>query len=397
MPALPAAQQALFARSVERGGAGETTCHRFTLPSSDETALCWLGADSRSARPELRVVELQWNGAALVEIPGGQWPWVRSFLDEYASLPDDEHVTLDEGNWRRVVGYRRSGEEIVHQDYAGSDGATLRFGDNVFGKIPDNRLFKVVYRLGNGRVGNVAADTLTRFDSTSLSFIDSVTNPLPAENGVDAETGEDVKQLAPEAFRAVSFRAVREEDYREAAERLPWVQRAGAEFRWTGSWTSALVTPDPLGAVTVSESQREQLAVQMDRFRQAGREAIVTDPVYADIDLKITVCVQPFAYPGEVEARVLAALVGDHKTVGFFNADNFSFGDPLRRSQLEAAIQGLPGVRAVGDIEIRRHGYFDFQLLAGPYEVGQWEVLRLENNPDYPERGTLELIMEGGA
>ena len=224
-----------------------------------------------------------------------------------------------------------------------------------------------------------------------------MTNPLQVENGADAETADEVKQLAPEAFRAVTYRAVREEDYRKAAERLPWVQRAGTQFRWTGSWMSAFVTPDPLAAVTVTESQREELATQMDRFRQAGRETIVTDPDYADIDLKITVCVQPFAYPGEVEARVLAALVGVNKTTVFFSPDNFTFGDSLLRSRLEATIQRLPGVRAVGEIQIRRRSYFDWRVLTGTYEVGLREVLRLENNPDYPERGTLELIMEGGA
>ena len=161
VPALPSAEQALFTRSVERIGADDSTMHLFTLPSSDETPLCWLGSDAGSAQPEVRVTELQWNGAALEERPGGEWQWTRSFLDEYASLPDDEQFTLEDGNWRRVVGYRRGGEEIVHQDYAGSDGKTVRFGDGAFGKVPENRIFKVAYRLGNGRIGNVAADTLT--------------------------------------------------------------------------------------------------------------------------------------------------------------------------------------------------------------------------------------------
>ena len=160
---------------------------------------------------------------------------------------------------------------------------------------------------------------------------------------------------------------------------------------------STFATPDPLAAVTITESQREELAVQLDRFRQAGREAVVTDPDYADIDLIITICVQPSAYPGEVEARVLTSLVGNQKTRGFFSADNFTFGDPLRRSQLEAVVQRVPGVRATGEIQIRRRGYIDWTVLNGPYQVGQREVLRLENDPDYPERGTLELIMEGGA
>jgi hypothetical protein len=407
IPALPADQQSTVTRTVERCGADGSIMHLFSLPSSDEIPLCWLGEAARNATPEVKVWEMQWDGSQWQDVPGGEWDWTRSFLGEYASQADDEHFTLEDGVWRRVVGYRRSGKEVVHIDYAGNRGTTIRFGDNQFGRVPDDKVFKVAYRLGNGRIGNVAADTLVQFnkgdkatpaEQLMWSIVSCVRNPLPAVNGTDPETAEEVKQLAPEAFRAVTYRAVREEDYREAAQRLDWVQRAGAQMRWTGSWMTTFVTPDPKGAVTLSEERHKALATQMDRFRQAGREAIVAEPRYADIDLKITVCVQPYTYPGQVQASVLKALVGKGKTPGFFSADHFTFGTPLRRSQLEAAIQQVPGVRAVGAIQIRRRGHFDWQLLTGPYQpVGDQQVLRLENDPDYPERGTLELIMEGGA
>ena len=195
---------------------------------------------------------------------------------------------------------------------------------------------------------------------------------------------------------------MREEDYREAAEKLDWIQRAGAQTRWTGSWLSTFVTPDPLAAVSVTDTQTEELATQMDRYRQSGREVIVAQPEYADIDLKISICVHSHAYPAQVEVRVLKALLGSktsvNKTRGFFSADNFTFGTPLRRSQLEACIQQVAGVKAVNHITIRRRGYFDWKSLTGPYfPAGEQEVIRLENDSDYPERGTLQLTMEGGA
>jgi hypothetical protein len=65
----------------------------------------------------------------------------------------------------------------------------------------------------------------TQADLTSV--LDAVTNPLPI-SGVDPEDAAVIKQIAPEAFRAVTFRAVRPEDYAEIAERLPGVQRASA-------------------------------------------------------------------------------------------------------------------------------------------------------------------------
>jgi len=397
-PGLSDKEQSVVSRTVERHGANDSIMHLYSLQSSEGTPLCWLGDSARTAIPEVCICEVDWVDGQWQAIAGCEWEWTRSFLGEHASQADDEHFTLEDGTWRRVMGYQRIGEEIVHKDYVSSDGKTIRFGDNEFGIVPDNKVFKVAYRLGNGRIGNVAADTLVNFDTNAMSFALSITNPLAAENGKDPETSEEVKQLAPEAFRAVTYRAVRELDYREAAERLTWVQRAGAQFRWTGSWLTAFVTPDPLGAVSLNEDQREKLTIQMDRFRQAGREAVVTDPMYADIDLKIMVCVQPHAYPGQVMARVLKSLVGNKKQRGFFSPDNFTFGSPLRRSQLETNIQEVSGVRAVRQVEIHRRGHFDWKPLTGMYyPVGDQEVLRLENNPEFPERGTLQLTMEGGA
>ena len=37
----------------------------------------------------------------------------------------------------------------------------------------------------------------------------------------------------------------------------------------------------------------------------------------------------------------------------FFHPDNFTFGQPLRRSDLEAAVQSVPGVKGVEEIKLR--------------------------------------------
>jgi predicted phage baseplate assembly protein len=239
---------------------------------------------------------------------------------------------------------------------------------------------------------------LTRFEAKSLPFVTSLTNPLPVTGGEDSELPEEIRQLAPEAYRAITYRAVRPEDYGEAAERLPWVQRAGATRRWTGSWLTTFVTADPRGAVSVDKTEYEELSNQVDRFRQAGHEVHTIQPRYADIDLEITVCAEPDSYRGEVEARVLELLLGRPGQPGFFAPDNFTFGTPLLRSRLEATIQQVPGVRAVGAIRIRRRGFFDWRALVGPYlPLGDRVILRLENDPDHPSRGSLRLVMEGGA
>jgi hypothetical protein len=176
------------------------------------------------------------------------------------------------------------------------------------------------------------------------------------------------------------------------------VQKAGAVPRWTGSWTTMFVTPDPHEEVGLSRAHRNELEESMDRVRQAGREVRVSDPRYADIDLRVTVCVATNAYPGEVKERVLVALFGDKRHAGFFDPDRFTFGTPLSRAALMAAIQEVPGVKAVERILVRRRGVFAWRAFDEfILRVGPGELVRVANDPMLPERGAVTLHMDGGA
>jgi hypothetical protein len=387
--------------TIERRGPDFSVLHRFSLPGSDVRPIAWLGASPQSAVPEVRLREVRKVGLIWQPVPNGTWDWRRALIGEVSAQANDTVFTLDDGTWRRVVGYQRIGTEVVHRDYASDAGNTVRFGDNGFGMTPaDATIFEVIFRLNNGTVTNVAAGTLAKL-ATSIVAVGTVTNPLPATGGVDPETPAHIRQNAPEQFRYLTYRAVRPEDYAEAAERLPWVQRAGASFRWTGSWITAFVTPDPEDAFSITPAQRTELEEQIDRFRQAGRPAYVLDPHYATLDLQIRICVAPSSYRGDVEAATLEVLFGRgglRPLEGFFSPDRFTFGSPLERSELEAALQRVPGVRAVEDILIRRRSWFDWRAFSElTFAVAPDELIRVQNNPLLPERGSVRLLLEGGA
>ena len=413
-------EPSLPVKALEREGANGSVAYRFSLPKSDRQNLVWLGDDPRSALPEINLCELKWNGKDWERKRDAKaWTCRRTLVGVNSSQGTDTHYVLEDGYWQRVVGYHRMGnpEEIVHEDYAQDRGWTVRFGDNEFGKVPPpGTAFEVQYRLGNGQADNVLAETLCRLEKSkvpgqatlggdtaerSYDFVRQVANPFDITANQDPEPPEQIRQFAPEDFRAKTYRAVRPEDYAEAAERLDWVQRAGGAFRYTGSWLTAFVTPDPKASYQITPAQRTGLEAQLERFRQAGREACAMDPVYATLDLIITLCVEPSSYPGEVEKRVLNALLGTggaRAQAGFFSPDNFSFGTPLYRSLLEKTMQDVPGVRTVLRIQFRRRGWFemrDFTELV--YRVGDQEVIRVENDRLLPERGSLKLEMKGGA
>lgn len=385
-------------QAIERVGANSSLSYAevagrvkilFSLPGSELTPLVWLDHD-RGARPEIDVVRLA----------DGAWNWLPALVGEETAAATAKVFTLEDGSYRRVFGVERAGVITQHVDYASDSGTTIRFGDGEFGLAPtDGSRFLVRYRLGNGRLMNVAADTLNVFEGGAPANVLSVTNVVAAVGGRDPSTDSRIRIDAPQQFRSVVYRAVKPEDFSNILERdLPWVQRTGAMTRWTGSWPTVFVTPDPRDAVGLSATQRREAEVMVERIRQAGREARVLDPRYANIDLEIHVCVAPNAYRGEVKEAVLLALFGLDGNGGFFDPDNFSFGTPLSRALLIAAIQAVPGVRAVEGMHVRRRGWFDWRDFSEyNLPVGVDEVVRVTNSRELPERGAVRLIMEGGA
>lgn len=377
----------------------------FTMPGSEQRAVISHGRDLAHAVPEVRVMD--GTGTPATWATANEWEWKRALLGLSSSLGTDKHFTLDDGAWRRVAGYRRIDEsgtpqEFVHFDYASGSGATVQFGNNEFGETPTRGMnLRVVYRLGRGRGDNVAANSLTDFDQGALAFVLAATNPFGVTDAVDPEGTAAVRHVAPQAFRAETFRAVRAEDYAAAIEKLSWVQRAGTQFRWTGSWLTVFATPDPKGSFTLSPVQRRELERQLDRYRLAGREAYGMNPKFANLDLEIHICVAATSYIGDVKEAVLQALFGRRgirALAGFFSPDNWTFGTPLERARLEAAIQAVPGVKAVEDIYLSRRGWFAKRLFNElVYVVGLDEIIRVENDPELPERGAVRLVMEGGA
>lgn len=352
--------------------------------------LGWLAAsDAADApAPEIRLDQV---------LPAAQpWTYATSLLDSSETATD---FTIDPVAWRAVA--RKATGQPTQYDIDGNDGSTIRFGNDVYGASPtDQDLFSVTYRTGLGAAGNVGADTITNVDPAAAAILSAVTNPFAVSDGADAESAEHIRRMAPQAFRAVQYRAVRAEDYAAAAETLPWVQKAGAGFRWTGSWMTAFTAADPRGGERMDTDQHVALVRLLNRRRLACYESYAPPPQYVSVDLHIEVCVEGGWLDGDVERAVLDRLGSATRpdgSAGFFFADRFTFGTPLYRSRLEATIQDVPGVAGVHAISFRQRGTFaDFLDLPEIVAPAPMQILRIDNDPSRPERGTIRVIAEGG-
>ncbi len=390
---VPEADALRMGRTIDIPGARDEGVPVFTLPGSNLLPVAFVGATPGTATPEVAVWREEWDGSTWHKRE--DWILRRSLVGGSASRPQDRDVVLEDGSWQRVAALPITGGQLIHEDYAGTDGKTLRFGDGEFGRRPAaGTVFGLQYRLWQPDEANVSAGAIRHYDDAAFPNVEAVENPFEVTTGIPPEAAESLRQQAPYAYQVEQYRAVKPEDYREAAERLSWVERAGAAFRWTGSWRLGVVTPDPAGTTVLAESHRDALGEQMDRFRQAGHDVRVAAPRYADIDLKITLCLTADIDRAHVLQEALEALLG---TTGFFRPAHFTFGTPLRSSALQAVLQGIVGVRAVGDMSIRRRGYFDWRPFLEPYyPVEPDAIVRIENDPVHPQRGSLEFTMEGG-
>jgi predicted phage baseplate assembly protein len=264
--------------------------------------------------------------------------------------------------------------------------------------------FAVTYRVGNGRAGNVGAEAISRLVTKKTSFTGvsiKVRNPLAAVGGTEAEPMSEAKLFAPHAFRKKLQRAVTAGDYQAIAERNRKLQRASGALVWTGSWFEADVAVDPLGSETANPELLKEIETYLDRFRMMGHDLHLEAADYVPILLSLEACALPHYQPGHVKAALLEVfsnrvLPGGKR--GFFHPDNLTFGEGIYLSKIIAAAQAVPGVECVRVKKFQR--LFDApnnEIANGILALKLSEIAQLDNDPNFPERGKLEIHVSGGS
>ena len=289
--------------------------------------------------------------------------------------------------------------------------AVLRFGDDVNGMAPaESALLVARMRQGNGTAGNIGADSISQIYApafydpvgwldensrtplllTAEDVIEKVTNPLPARGGTVAETMEEVRQYAPQAFRS-QRRCVTPQDYADRAGQHPLVQRTAATLRWTGSWHTLFLTVDRKGALPVDARFEEEIRDFLEPWRMAGHDLEIDAPSFVSLEITLSVCVEP----GYFRSDVKRALMKVFSTHGFFHPDHFTFGDSVYQSAVLAAAQAVDGVKHVEAAVFRRQGETT-SAVPGELTTGRLEIPRLENNPAFADHGIIGFTMKGG-
>ena len=193
------------------------------------------------------------------------------------------------------------------------------------------------------------------------------------------------------------------QDFTDAANRHP-IHRAKATFSWTGSWLSATLAVDPAGGMPLGADLAASLGTYIDERRLAGYDVAIVPTIYLPVDLIVSFCAARGFRPADVEASLLQALSNQilpGGKQGFFHPDQFSFGDDLHVSQLFSAIMAVPGVNSATITRLARlhaaqpEAETATNLANGALQLAPDQILRLDNDRNFPQNGTLTILPKG--
>jgi hypothetical protein len=252
------------------------------------------------------------------------------------------------------------------------------------------------YAVGNGAAGNVGPRAISRLiaDAAAAGLAPALTrvsNPIAAFGGLAPETVDHVREHAPYAFRSQQ-RCITAQDYADRCQQLPAVQRAFAQLVWTGSWYTVCIYVDRVGGDPVDAEFAALVVAALEPFRMMGHDLEVRSPVFVPLDLTLSVCPSPAADWPTVRAalgRLFGARVQPDGTPGLFHPDRLTFGAPIYTGPLIAAALEVPGVVWADITDLRTVGtQREITVTDGQLALDPPLVPRLDNDPDFPDRGT---------
>ncbi len=255
------------------------------------------------------------------------------------------------------------------------------FGDGISGYIPNREAgIKAVYIAGGGVEGNVAANSLTTWDTvlgTNATVIRTmkVTNQYAATGGANPESNDSIRYNAPRSLRAMN-RAVTLDDFASLSLAIDGVVKTNAVASSRSS-VSVYIAPNATGSseetpgvdsdgnpTSQMENYKYLVAQYLEDKKQIGTTVTVLEPVYTKVQVDLKYSALPQYNQGTVATSINKAIVDK------FSYDNVEFGDVITPEEVEFKIRQVEGVSNVKVTGLYREGGTGRNSLIGePYEI----------------------------
>jgi hypothetical protein len=216
----------------------------------------------------------------------------------------------------------------------------IDFGDGVNGALVPTGTNNIVatYRYGGG-ASSPAAGKLTVV-AKSFPGLQSVMNPVAVTGGSDPDPESLIRQYAPRSVLTFG-RAVSVFDYQAIAAGAPGVSMASAQWSWDSANQRAGVIVYVAGQPGIAASVQTLLTASGDPNRPVTVLSATQIPVTLTLQLVVLAGVDITT----LESDVTTALCDP--STGIFSPPQIAIGQALFDSNIEAALQVIPGVIAV--------------------------------------------------
>ena len=261
-------------------------------------------------------------------------------------------VRVDDVHWKEVASTYAAGPgDRVYTTLDGSDGALeIVFGDGRRGARPStgSNNVRARYRKGIGTAGNVGRNSLTQAVDRPLG-LSGVSNPAPAEGGVDPETVDHARTSIPIPIRTLG-RAVSLSDHADFALAFSGIGKASAVLLPSSAGRTVVVSvADELGAAPPA-TVIAHLAAELRRYGDPFVRVGVLPCRVSYFRLALTIRVDPDRERAAVFAAVESTLRAR------YGAPARSIGGGVERSEVIATAATVPGVVAIDLDRLYRGG-----------------------------------------
>ena len=252
------------------------------------------------------------------------------------------------------------------------DRAEVVFGDAV---PPAGAQIRATYRVGGGRVGNVAAGTIQTIAAAPELALRAaaVTNEVGATGGADRESIEHAADIAPRVFRSLG-RVVTAGDFEALAARFSGVGKVRAVAQ---GWNTVTLFVAPEGGGALSDVLAADLITYFEDKRPLSTRIEIRDVAYVPVFITAQVDVEPYHPRARVTEQVREAITG---LLAFEAVD---FGNVVYLSKFYEATEAVPGVASVNIAEFRVPGQAEAVHPLGKLVLGARELPRVPIPDDF--------------
>lgn len=290
---------------------------------------------------------------------------------------------------------RYAREFVVERENDGRVTLRTAHGSNGRRVTPDAH-FHARCRVGLWSDGLIAAETLVLTGDANPGIV-SVRNPLPSRAAVPPLDSENIRMYAPE-HSSLRISCVTPDDYAGAAAAHPEVHQAAARRMWCGSEAHVVIYAARRGGRPVDARFAATLRDFLEPRRLLGDAVEVRGAAFASLLLGLNVTLHRGHQWPAVRAALAAALSDQANAdgrSGFFQPDQYPFGQTIYLSQVVAAAAAVAGVARVTPTAFQRWREHAARQLHDYIQMGELELPRLRNDPAQPSHGLLRLRLEG--